>query len=467
MKEQLLEDVKKKVFDFSGIIISAPQRETLIKYIKEKANQSGISVDNFCQNLTPGTAEMDDLINQVTVNETYFYREARQFNFLAKNIFPKYAGKKMNIWSGACSTGEEAISLLTMALSFGIDATVYATDIDDKVIAFLKKGVYSNFSFREDGNEYHNLLDPYCVKNDKIYTFNSALIDRIKVFKYNLTSNEDLPFKEKMDLIFLRNVFIYFDIDTRKKVCSKVCDKLNSDGLLFFSMSEVGTLDNRVLPDYIAKVNYNDVYYFIHKTAVESLSSQNIITRFETYGEKPKVNQLSAIIAAKSAERKTKNSTARTRILSQNSNNETKKMDVGNIVKTETSDIHKIFTAVSECINKKDFENARKHIATITEIENKVFKYFFSGYIEYHDDNKTEAEKLFSSAEMIKNNFWPAYFYHGLVLKDIGKDEKSKYCFKKCKEILDALKDSNPYNFILDSFSPSYIYNLCSTLQNA
>ena len=78
--------------------------------------------------------------------------------------------------------------------------------------------------------------------------------------------------------------------------------------------------------------------------------------------------------------------------------------------------------------------------------------------------DKENAEKLFSTAELLKKDFWPAYFYHGLVLKDIGKKEKSNFCFEKCTALLDYFGADNPYNFILDSFSPSYIYSLCRTM---
>ena len=79
---------------------------------------------------------------------------------------------------------------------------------------------------------------------------------------------------------------------------------------------------------------------------------------------------------------------------------------------------------------------------------------------------KTEAEKLFSAAEAMEKDFWPAYFYHGLVLKDVGKSEKAIICFKKCCEILESKSAPLKYNFLLDSFNPSYIYSLCHKLQN-
>ena len=90
------------------------------------------------------------------------------------------------------------------------------------------------------------------------------------------------------------------------------------------------------------------------------------------------------------------------------------------------------------------------------------------GYVEYHADNRAAAETLFASAESICPDFWPAFFYHGMVLRDMGRMDHAVGCFSKCKTLLSGFggqrgADSVPYDFTLDSFSPSYIYSLCET----
>ena len=73
------------------------------------------------------------------------------------------------------------------------------------------------------------------------------------------------------------------------------------------------------------------------------------------------------------------------------------------------------------------------------------------------------AENLFASAETVCDDFWPAFFYHGMVLRDLGKHSKAKNCFSKCSKIISKFGTEIPYDFTLDSFSPSYISSLCKT----
>ena len=85
------------------------------------------------------------------------------------------------------------------------------------------------------------------------------------------------------------------------------------------------------------------------------------------------------------------------------------------------------------------------------------------GYVEYHADNRGDAETLFATAESVSPDFWPAFFYHGMVLRDLGRTDHALGCFAKCKELISSSGNEVPYDFTLDSFSPSYIYSLCET----
>ena len=88
-------------------------------------------------------------------------------------------------------------------------------------------------------------------------------------------------------------------------------------------------------------------------------------------------------------------------------------------------DVKKIYEEVCKNINISDFEKARSATLAITGTENKKYSFFIQGYIEYHADNRAAAETLFASSESLSSDFWPAYFYHGLVLRDMEKKEKA------------------------------------------
>lgn len=470
MTEEELNSIIKRIFDFSGIKVSDPQLNSLRHYVEQTLSDAKISFSSYFSKLLPGNPFFNSLITQVTVNETYFFREHQQFDVLKECIFPKFTGKKINIWSGACSTGEEAISLLALAIHCGVDATLYATDIDEQVLLQLKKGIYSDYSFRNDGKKYHQILERFYKKENDKYIFDKDFISRINTAKFNLTQNDVFPFKEKMDIVFLRNVFIYFDKETRKKVTVMVASNMTEAGYLFFSLGEVGCLDNSIIPADLEKINTKDVYYFIHKTpknteissVLTKIGSQNAsLTGNSNSGGQKTYEQIMKEAKEKKAlnDRLSKAVPAKTQNIAS--------AGLEDKPKKQQFDAEKTLEQISDCINSGDFTKAIQITASITGSENKVYQHFFSGYIEYHNDNKTEAERYFANAEILQKDFWPAYFYHGLVLKDMGKNDKSAFYFNKCRALLDDFIGKNPYNFILDSFSPSYIRSLCQTLLNS
>ena len=117
MNEELFSILNEKIQTHSGLSVVNIQRPVIEKYLKKEAKTKGITLENYIDALEPATPDFNNLINQITVNETFFFREEAQFEVLRKKIFPKYMGSKMSIWSAACSTGEEAVSLLALALS--------------------------------------------------------------------------------------------------------------------------------------------------------------------------------------------------------------------------------------------------------------------------------------------------------------------------------------------------------------
>ena len=182
---ELIELLKAKILDYSGINIAVSQHQALITHIEKKASVRGMLPIDYCKGLVPHTPDFDEIINLITVNETYFFREELQFDFLKKEIFSKYMGKNLTIWTCCCSTGEEPISLLALALSMNVNLTIYASDIDDDALSVLEKGRYSAFSLRTDGQKYHHLLDPYCTRSETELHFRRDFLSRIHTFKFN------------------------------------------------------------------------------------------------------------------------------------------------------------------------------------------------------------------------------------------------------------------------------------------
>ena len=462
---QLIDYVNSKILAYSGIYVAKTQYACLASHIETVAATRGISPQVFCQNLIPFSKDFDTIINLVTVNETYFFREEKQFDFLRDQVFPKFSGKNLTIWTCCCSTGEEAISLLALALSMNVNLTIYASDIDDNALETLSRGTYSLYSLRPDGKKYHDLLKPYSSQTTNQIIFNKDFLHRIHSFKFNLIQGElsKLPFFENVDIIFMRNVFIYFDKETRKLVTQKVTERLKNDGLLFFSMNEIGSIDNTVIPSDLYKTNEGSVYYFIknHNEAKKASCIKPIDQRLE----EKKLERKNKKLQMQVEKVKLQNYI--------NSSNIDASEASSKILPSSSSEFvengfnaKKVYENVCQEISRGDFVKARNLARQINGTSLKKYSYFMQGYIEYHADNRADAETFFAAAESLSPDFWPAFFYHGMVLRDMGRNESALSCFSKCKKLISEFGSQIPYDFALDSFSPAYITSLCETFSN-
>lgn len=463
LQNDLIELLNSKIHTYSGIYVAKSQYQCLTEFIEKKASEEELSPLEYVHKLSPQSKEFDDVINLITVNETYFFREEKQFDFLKEKVFPKYMGKNLTIWTCCCSTGEEPISLLALALSMNVNLTIYASDIDDTALETLRRGRYSLYSLRPDGKKYHHLLEPFSTKSETEITFKKDFLRRIQSFKFNLIQNEtsQLPFYENADIIFMRNVFIYFDKATRILVTEKISERLKNDGILFFSMNEIGSIDKSVIPENFYKTNHGVVYYFVkaphaHNKIAAETEAQRRLKDHEKKVEELRKETLKLQIekAKKEREQLLKN---------QKLENARKKLDSISAKKSPDFDLKETYENVCMEINRGDFVKARSIARSISGTDSKKYSFFMQGYIEYHADNRAEAETFFASAESISPDFWPAFFYHGMVLRDLGRTEHAIGCFSKCKQLISDFGSEVPYDFTLDSFSPSYIYSLCET----
>ena len=172
----------------------------------------------------------EDFINVVTINETYFFREQRHFSLLRSGLLATLAesGRPLRIWSAACSSGEEAVSLAALARSIqGKDGyRVYATDISPQVLARLKTGLYTQASLREDGRGFHQLLEPFSEQKGKNIQIYPELLNSIESAVLNLSEPAYPAIPDGLNLIFMRNVLMYMPMETRQRILGTVSGKL-------------------------------------------------------------------------------------------------------------------------------------------------------------------------------------------------------------------------------------------------
>ena len=193
--------------------------------------------------------ELRQLINAVTVGQTAFFRHAEQFEFLTKVILPQIATqkkttKKLRIWSAGCSTGQEAYSIAMLVNEmFKGDGTwdikILASDVDTEALKFAYKGLYPRDCVEDIPPKR---LKRYFIKKGfgkdaEFYLVREALRKNILFRRLNFMHSE-FPFKSPVDIIFCRNVMIYFDADGKKKLMDHFFRILERDGFLCLGTSE-------------------------------------------------------------------------------------------------------------------------------------------------------------------------------------------------------------------------------------
>lgn len=185
-------------------------------------------------------AELQMALDLLTTNETYFFREPKHFDFLRTQVLPKAKpGQTFRLWSAASSSGEEPFTL-AMTLADGLPTTpweIVASDISSRVLEKARSGHYA---LERAHNIPKHLLSKYCLKGtgtqEGTFLIERNLRSRVQFMQVNL--NSALPKLGEFDAIFLRNVMIYFDMETKREVVARMLPLLKSGGYFIVSHSE-------------------------------------------------------------------------------------------------------------------------------------------------------------------------------------------------------------------------------------
>ncbi len=186
----------------------------------------------------------DAVVEAMTTNETSFFRDIHPFKALSETILPELLVQRgrersLNIWCAACSSGQEpyTIAMLIQEL-IGADPSwrvrLLGTDIDTKMLARTKEGIYNQFEVNR-GLPAH-LLVRYFARHGMNYQIDTRLRNMVETKFLNLS--EPFPPMPQMDVVFLRNVLIYFDVAMKKQILAQVRKVLRPDGYLFLGGAE-------------------------------------------------------------------------------------------------------------------------------------------------------------------------------------------------------------------------------------
>jgi chemotaxis protein methyltransferase CheR len=189
-----------------------------------------------------GQDEMGRLVDELTTNETYFFRELGQLRALIDEIIPELlrrVSRPVQIWSAGCSSGEEPYTIAMMALEAGLvpdrDLRIYASDIAPSMLAKARRGVYRTGSFRDTPTA---MREKYFVDKDEHLRVRDDVRKHVDFVHLNLLDSERTRLLGTTDVVLCRNVIIYFDQETKKQVIDSFYDRLRPGGYLLLGHSE-------------------------------------------------------------------------------------------------------------------------------------------------------------------------------------------------------------------------------------
>ncbi len=189
--------------------------------------------------------ELRRLMDVITIKETYFFREIDQFKTLINELIPelrkKKPGEPIKIWSAGCATGEEPYTIAMLCLEKGYHlgdtrVEIYANDISPEAIQKAKQGIYKQTSFRAIEPAY--LAKFFTPVEEGTWKIKEDMNEFLSFFCINLQEKNRLTFLPMFDIIFCRNVIIYFDDESKRKVIENFHRKLQPHAYLFLGHSE-------------------------------------------------------------------------------------------------------------------------------------------------------------------------------------------------------------------------------------
>lgn len=182
-------------------------------------------------------SELEQLINCLTTNKTSFFREPHHFDFLRQVVFPGAAGRTLRVWSAGCSTGAEPYSIAICAADAAAAVRILATDIDTNVLATARTGSYTASQLAGVAPEVIRRHFESMATGSDLCTVSPAIREVVTFRRHNLTGTEG-PSGGTFDLIFCRNVSIYFDRETQRNVFRRLGSQLRPGGVLFLGHAE-------------------------------------------------------------------------------------------------------------------------------------------------------------------------------------------------------------------------------------
>ena len=226
--------LSKIVYKESGIVLNDKKYNLLVARVSKRMRITKTSnVAEYIKLISNSEEEFTDFIDASTTNHTFFFRENKHCEFLINTLDNQ---NPLKIWSAASSSGEEPFSIAVQLLENRFAFSIFASDVSGSMLRKCKRAIYANDRLKEvPRSTLHNYFQKGKGQWESHVRVKPEVVKHVQFEKYNLLT--DTP-SEMYDIIFCRNVMIYFDTPTRQKVVTSLLRALKPGGYFFVGMSE-------------------------------------------------------------------------------------------------------------------------------------------------------------------------------------------------------------------------------------
>jgi chemotaxis protein methyltransferase WspC len=266
-----------------GLKVTSIGKATLDRSVQRRMKALSINDKKaYVEKLNSSVLELKELIEEVIIPETWFFRDQEPFKaitqFLVAQWLPKHKNNLFRVLSAPCSTGEEPYSVTMTLLGSGWPAdkfSIHGVDISNRSIARAKKGVYTEHSFRGTDLSYRG---KFFKKDKKIFILNKNICEMVHFHTGNILNSTFMEGLGLFDVIFLRNVLIYFDELARHQAIATLYKILADDGILFVGHAEANLFNNSPF----TPAPYSQAFAFHKKTKREPGTKAGVERTFPT-----------------------------------------------------------------------------------------------------------------------------------------------------------------------------------------
>lgn len=425
ISNELIKTVSKEIELKFGLYFSENRSQDLKRCLINAANFKGINVNSYIELFLGKRLSMEDynkLANTLTIGETYFFRDKRLFDLLRTNIIPKIIqskryNKTITFWSSGCSTGEEAYSIAILMKELLMDFNqwniqIIATDINSNSLRKAREAIYSDWSFRETDiafkSKYFDMIESnhYKLKDE---------IKKIVTFSYLNLADEiysvDNKLIQDVDIIFCRNVLMYFSEEQARKIVDRYYKILNNKGRFIVAPSESLILNKTAF----VYENINNI--FLYSKDCEHKSNN---LSFNVIKHKENIDIVKNVIHYKPIEKS------------------------GLEIKESVFEDYKV-DYEEQCREKANSGNLDEALAICKKAieQNKVnpIYYHLLASIEQELGNIKNAVDALKKAIYLDSNFIMAYFDLGNLLLKLEKNKEALKNFDNVNMLLERFRD--------------------------